>query len=1103
MGTHNCGMLTVAKAMTLAATARALDLDIVALQEVGRPGDEVVAAFSAAGFRCVWSPRADVVRPSGGTGFAVSAARCCPPLVLGASCSEVEYVVIEVRSTVGNAVLRLASVYAAPDSDVRPLAPAAFSHALAAALRRWGPDVCLGDFNARHTSWDPFLVGAGQAAQRGAHLLTDTRALGLRVVAPTLPTRVRGTAQSVLDFAVCAAHVQAAPVGEPLACGSDHLLVSFAVSAGGVSPPSFAVPWAPLLRVAWRNVTPEMRQQAGKDIEACLARRGLPRTPNCATAYFVDVARRCTAHFPRVLPGHHAVCAPAVRVALAAADRAWGWVESARHCGVVAPALDAHAALCTARLEAAVSHAVAHPGSTGPAFSGAEAWRLLRSATELHVPLPAAIGTWRTERAMAEGFADLFAAKSAGDDVPVVLPPAEPPPPIVPSEVAMAVAAFSRGKATDPDGLDAEHLQLLGPVGHQWLAGAFDLCLRQGLPGSWKESLVVPVPKPGKPADEASSYRPVSLTSVLCRALERIVLARVLAGRWRLAQTQFGFRPGSSTEDAIAYLAMALADAAALQTTSLVVGVDMTDAFCRVRCSSFVREYRRLGFPLAYLPFFVGFLSGRSFRVRVGGRVSGVRVLLLGAPQGSVSGPFFWAVVMDPLARDLDRQLRAVPGTGIPRARVIRNISHRWCGSLQYADDGVIWLSGIDVTALVRGANDALVLVASFCSREGIALSKKSSAILVGAPHDAPLQVTCGDIVVDVKTAGSTERVLGAHFDTRLRMDQHTEKAVARGHKVLGDIASIRRLLSAATTRELVYGAALSPVVYATASFGTLLRSDSWRQLDAFMIACARLITDAVQSAPTTAVLAEAGIPPARFLVSRRATLLCERIVRRDPLCPLRRLLLSPPTHTTSRIATLRGAIAPETLRLSPSQMLPLLHPRVLPVCDTTGCVVVSGPPAGLRKDAPVERRLEAVAARVASLPADVVCYCDASVCEPTETSPRMSSGAAIVTGAVTLQVTRAFGEFACSFTAEAKILTAVLSELVDAAQVRQNPRWSTVAIFTDSQSCLAALARGPGAAPDALIVRIWELLVSLLSCGVRPTLAFVFGHVGFPPHDA
>ncbi|CUF85837.1 Hypothetical protein, putative [Bodo saltans] len=189
---------------------------------------------------------------------------------------------------------------------------------------------------------------------------------------------------------------------------------------------------------------------------------------------------------------------------------------------------------------------------------------------------------------------------------------------------------------------------------------------------------------------------------------------------------------------------------------------------------------------------------------------------------------------MDPLCTSLDQHLLTVPGMGPRHHRgVPRNLNHRWCGCLQYADDGVLWLSGADVDQLLRGANDALVLVADFYSREGIALSTKSTALLIGAPSPTtPMSVVCGNLVVEVRTGEVTERVLGAFFDTRLNMTQHVERAVARAHKVLACIASIRRLLSPATTRELVFGAALSPAIYAAAAFGSLLRTTAWHLLD-------------------------------------------------------------------------------------------------------------------------------------------------------------------------------------------------------------------------------------------------------------------------------
>ena len=67
----------------------------------------------------------------------------------------------------------------------------------------------------------------------------------------------------------------------------------------------------------------------------------------------------------------------------------------------------------------------------------------------------------------------------------------------------------------------------------------------------WKSSLVVPIFKKGSRHDP-KNYRPVSLTSVSCKSLERIIskeLHAFLTDNQILTEEQFGFRPGRSTED--------------------------------------------------------------------------------------------------------------------------------------------------------------------------------------------------------------------------------------------------------------------------------------------------------------------------------------------------------------------------------------------------------------------------------------------------------------------------------------------------------------------------------------------------------------------------
>ncbi|GFN92453.1 RNA-directed DNA polymerase from mobile element jockey [Plakobranchus ocellatus] len=72
------------------------------------------------------------------------------------------------------------------------------------------------------------------------------------------------------------------------------------------------------------------------------------------------------------------------------------------------------------------------------------------------------------------------------------------------------------------------------------------------IPPSWREASVVPIPKPGKDPSDPSNYRPIALTSCLCKTLERMVndrLVHVLESRNLLSKVQCGFRKDDSTLD--------------------------------------------------------------------------------------------------------------------------------------------------------------------------------------------------------------------------------------------------------------------------------------------------------------------------------------------------------------------------------------------------------------------------------------------------------------------------------------------------------------------------------------------------------------------------
>ena len=72
------------------------------------------------------------------------------------------------------------------------------------------------------------------------------------------------------------------------------------------------------------------------------------------------------------------------------------------------------------------------------------------------------------------------------------------------------------------------------------------------VPKSWKEATIIPIPKPGKDNTNPNNYRPIALTSCICKTLERMINERLV---WYLEKNnlitklQSGFRHQRSTND--------------------------------------------------------------------------------------------------------------------------------------------------------------------------------------------------------------------------------------------------------------------------------------------------------------------------------------------------------------------------------------------------------------------------------------------------------------------------------------------------------------------------------------------------------------------------
>ncbi|KAH8619890.1 hypothetical protein ERJ75_000127200 [Trypanosoma vivax] len=90
----------------------------------------------------------------------------------------------------------------------------------------------------------------------------------------------------------------------------------------------------------------------------------------------------------------------------------------------------------------------------------------------------------------------------------------------------------------------------------------------------------------------------------------------------------------------------------------------------------------------------------------------------------------------------------------------------------------------------------------------------------------------------------------------------------------------------------------------------------------------------------------------------------------------------------------------------------------------------------------------------------------------------------------------------ACSYCAECAAMEAGLKRLVDVMELCKTRRTRAVA-FADLLSLLMALSADPAGVEDAILRRIWDLILHIVRLRVSVDFQFVFSHCGVPRNEA
>ena len=84
------------------------------------------------------------------------------------------------------------------------------------------------------------------------------------------------------------------------------------------------------------------------------------------------------------------------------------------------------------------------------------------------------------------------------------------------TQVQEAIKQSKNNNSQGHDKLNCMHLKHISPVGLAFLTSMFKTALNNNIiPHTWKLANIVPIPKPNKDTDKGTSYRPISLLSVI------------------------------------------------------------------------------------------------------------------------------------------------------------------------------------------------------------------------------------------------------------------------------------------------------------------------------------------------------------------------------------------------------------------------------------------------------------------------------------------------------------------------------------------------------------------------------------------------------------
>ncbi|MCU7844861.1 MAG: endonuclease/exonuclease/phosphatase family protein [Candidatus Thiodiazotropha sp. (ex Monitilora ramsayi)] len=384
--------------------------------------------------------------------------------------------------------------------------------------------------------------------------------------------------------------------------------------------------------------------------------------------------------------------------------------------------------------------------------------------------------------------------------------------------------------------------QLLGLINKSWMDGE--------LPSQWKESDILPILKPDKSPKEPKSYRPISLTSCICKVMETMIatrLATYIDKNNLLANTQSGFRKNRSTLDQLVRLESEIKVAQKKGKALVAVFLDLEKAFDLMWRKGVLLKLTEFGIEGRLLNWIGDFLADRKIRVRVGKETSEKREVENGSPQGSVISPILFNVIMNSLSEEIGRDPVALS---------------------QFADDSAIWKATRKPQTAIKHLQITLNKIENWGKNWGFRISAEKTKCVIfnrnSSTYAGTPKLKFGGVTLTFETKA---KLLGMIFDNNLTWNSHIEmikEKCQKGLNILKMVSGTSYGSDKKTMLQLYMALIRSKIDYGSQAYNSAAARHLIK-VDSIQNAALRIATRAYKGTQSRSLEVECNIMPLRL----------------------------------------------------------------------------------------------------------------------------------------------------------------------------------------------------------------------------------------------